>query len=372
MSAPAADASPPLRPMPEPIAAGQPWTALAPMQDVTNVEFIHVLAPYGPPDFFFNEYFRVHVHSRLDAHILRAITENRTGRPVFAQFIGEDLSDLRRMAGYLREYGEAVAGLDLNLGCPAPKVYKKKVGGGLLRDMGQVERIFATLRACWEGRFTVKCRIGFDDTEPFARLLELVGAHGVDAISVHGRTVKGGYRREVDYDAIRQAVESVPCPVLANGQITSAEKAKAVIAHTGAAGVMIGRAAIRNPWIFAQCREIFGAGEVRTRPTLAHVYGYVTGLWESLAGMLPEEERRVARIKKFLNFVGEGVDADGRFLHDMRRTRSARDLFDVCERHLLCRPMTPFAPEPYANVTARPNRECSQPPSSCSLDDYAA
>ena len=175
-------------PLPAPLNVGQPLTALAPMQDVTDLAFMGIIAHYGAPDYFFTEFFRVHAQSRPEKHILRSIDENATGRPVFAQLIGEDLGHLARTAEELLRHN--VAGIDLNLGCPAPKVYKKNVGGGLLRDPARIGEILATLRAIVPGLFTVKMRIGFDDTTPFDRVLELVNEHRVDLLSVHGRTVK--------------------------------------------------------------------------------------------------------------------------------------------------------------------------------------
>src|SRR3569833_625131 len=162
----------PSRALPAAIVAGQPLTALAPMQDVTDLAFMRVIAHYGAPDYFFTEFFRVHAHSRPEKHILRSIDENETGRPVFAQLIGDDLGHLARTATELLEHN--VAGIDLNLGCPAPKVYKKTVGGGLLREPEKIAEIFATLRATVPGLFTVKMRIGFSDASNFERILDLV------------------------------------------------------------------------------------------------------------------------------------------------------------------------------------------------------
>ena len=153
---------------------GGPLTALAPMQDVTDLAFMRVIAHYGAPDYFFTEFFRVHAHSRPEKHILRSIDENTTGRPVFAQVIGEDLRDLTRTVDELIRH--KIAGIDLNLGCPAPKVYKKNVGGGLLREPARVGEILARLRASVPGLFTVKMRIGFDDTSQFDRLLDLMAS----------------------------------------------------------------------------------------------------------------------------------------------------------------------------------------------------
>jgi tRNA-dihydrouridine synthase len=340
------------------------------MQDVTDLAFMRVIAEYGAPDYFFTEFFRVHAQSRPEKHILRSIDENATGRPVFAQLIGEDLGHLARTAEELLRHN--IAGIDLNLGCPAPKVYKKNVGGGLLREPDKVGQILAMLRAAVPGLFTVKMRIGFDGTENFDRLLDLVNAHDVDLLSVHGRTVKEMYRSEVHYDFIAHAAARVKCPVLANGNVTSASRAATVLTETRAAGVMIGRHAIRNPWIFRQCREQF-SGKPIVRISLADVRGYVERLYR--ATQLPEvpERSHVNKMKKYLNFVGQSVDAEGAFLHDMRRVQSEMELFSVCDRHLLADPDREFSPEPYAGVIARPN--CETPAEStdgCSLETIAA
>ncbi len=354
--------------LPAPLLPRQPLTALAPMQDVTDLAFMRVIAHYGAPDYFFTEFFRVHAQSRPEKHILRSIDENTTGRPVFAQLIGEDLHHLTRTASELLQH--PVAGIDLNLGCPAPKVYKKNVGGGLLRDLDRVDQILATLRAAVPGLFTVKMRIGFEDTSPFERLLDLVNTHRVDLLSVHGRTVKEMYRSEVHYDFIARAVERVRCPVLANGNIVSADRATDVLAQTRAAGVMIGRHAIRNPWIFRQCRERFTNSPVFA-PTLADVREYIERLYRETQTPGIPERFHVNKMKKYLNFVGQSVDPAGAFLHDMRRTESEAQLFEVCDRHLLANPEHPFSSEPYPGIVARPN--CETPTAdSCSLETIIA
>ena len=358
----------PERRPPAGIIPGQPFTALAPMQDVTDLAFMAVIAHYGAPDWFVTEFFRVHATSRLEKHIVRSLDENATGRPVFAQLIGEDLAQLARTARELAAH--PIAGIDLNLGCPAPKVYKKNVGGGLLRDPDRVDAILGTLREAVPGRFTVKMRIGFDDTAHFDRLLELVNRHQVDLLTVHGRTVKEMYRSAVHYDFIARAVARVDCPVMANGNVTSAAAAHRIIGDTGAAGVMIGRHAIRNPWIFRQCRQAW-AGEPVGIITLADVHEYVHRLYRATQAPGLPERPHVNKMKKYLNFVGQGVDADGAFLHDMRRTQSEAELFAVCDRHLLSEPDRLFADEPYPGVVARPNCETAEA-DGCSLATVTA
>ncbi|MEO0796442.1 MAG: tRNA-dihydrouridine synthase family protein [Verrucomicrobiota bacterium] len=365
-----------MKPLPESLIAGQPPTALAPMQDVTTRPFMAIVNQFGPPDLFFTEYFRVHEHSRPEAHILESIDDNPSDRPVFAQLIGEDIEHMQRTVRLLLEH--PVAGIDLNMGCPAPKVYKKNVGGGLLRDPQKIDRLLGALREVCPGRFTVKMRIGFDNTDPYKEVLSLINKHDVDLLSVHGRTVKGMYRSEVDYDCIRQAVDHVECPVLANGDVSSVAKGQWVLDHTGAHGLMIGRHAIRNPWIFRQLREHFAKQSI-FQPKLSDVRTYVDLLWKETRKGRHDENRHVAYLKKFLNFVGQSVDAEGAFLRAMRRARTPEEFFAVCDEHLIDNGHAeqPLSPEPYPGLVARPNREAAVGPSAsksgelteCSLDN---
>lgn len=331
------------------------------MQDVTGLGFFNIVGETGAPDRLVTEFFRVHESSRLEKHILASITDNTAGRPVWAQLIGEEIPHMRRTVRDLLQYPQ-VAGIDLNMGCPAPKVYRKNVGGGLLRDLPHVNDLLGALRdECPAGRFTVKMRIGFADTDAFPEFLALMDKHGVDLLTVHGRTVKGLYRSAVDYDAIALAVRSVKCPVIANGDVTSTNKAAWVMNHTRAAGVMIGRHAIRNPWIFRQIREHF-SGQPVFRPTLGDVREYVSKLSEQACDLTVGDFKRAARLKKFLNFVGTAVDAEGAFLREMRLTGDLASLLAVCDKHLVAdgNAAKPFADEPYAGIVARPNCESAE------------
>jgi tRNA-dihydrouridine synthase B len=327
-----------------------PLTALAPMQDVTDICFINTIADYGCPDYFFTEYFRVHESSRLNKYILRSITENTTNRPIFAQMIGEDIPALVRTAHLLSRY--PIAGIDLNLGCPAPKIYRKNVGGGLLRDPDKIDRILGELRSTVDGRLTVKMRIGFEDTANFDRVLSLIDQHDIDLLSLHGRTVKEMYRGTVHYDLIAHAVQRLRCPVLANGNVTSAGAAMAVLSQTQAAGVMIGRSAIRNPWIFKQIREAL-AGETVSVVTLGQVRTYIDRLYRMQVEKSVPDRSRVSHLKMYLNYIGQSVDAGGIFLQDMRKAQTEAELFGICDRELLRYPDRVFSWEPYTGLFAR-------------------
>src|SRR2546425_3427670 len=214
------------------LANSAPILAVAPMQDVTDLPFWKLMTDYGGADVYFTEYFRVHPTSNLEKWILKSITGNPTGRPVIAQMIGNDIPALVRTARELQQY--PIAAVDLNLGCPAPVVYRKCAGGGLLREPQRVDAILGALREAVSIKFTVKSRIGFDSPEVFSELLPIFAKHSLDLLTVHGRTVKEMYRTEVHYDFIARAVAELRCPVLANGNVYSAQKAKEVLDFTGA------------------------------------------------------------------------------------------------------------------------------------------
>jgi tRNA-dihydrouridine synthase B len=315
-----------------------PFLALAPMQDVTDLAFWRVIAPHGGADVYWTEYFRVHGDSRPERWILDSILHNPTGRPVVAQMIGNDAAALVRTARELQRH--PVAAIDLNLGCPAPVVYRKCAGGGLLREPNRMDSLLGALRDAVTVPFTVKTRIGFDAPGEFDALLALFAKHAIDLLTVHGRTVKQMYRPGVRYDLIAQAARSLRCPVLANGNVHSAEHALAVLAETGTRGLMIGRGAIRNPWLFRQIRQL-QRGESVTLPAGREVLAYIRQLWESQTTPDAKEFAQVQRLKKFMNFIGEGVPPAGQFLHEIRRVNTRRDFFRVCEERLDHeRPMT--------------------------------
>lgn len=320
-----------------------PVLALAPMQDVTDLPFWQLMSRYGGPDLYYTEYFRVYPGSCLDKNILRSVTENPTGKPAIAQMIGNDIPSLVRTALELQKY--PVAAVDLNLGCPAPIVYRKCAGGGLLREPHKIDAILAALRQCLQIRFTVKSRIGFDTPAAFNGILEVFGRHKLDLVTIHGRTVAEMYRSAVHYDYIEQGVQALDCPVLANGNVYSAAQALRILQITGAKGLMIGRGAIRNPWLFKQIRQAL-SGESIFIPTGRQVLEYIVDLYHTVRPAELREAAHVQKMKKYMNYIGLGIEPSGEFLHQIRRVDTEQEFFKICERWLDHRepmPLEPFA-----------------------------
>lgn len=299
------------------------------MQDVTDLAFWRLMARYGGPDVYWTEYFRVHRDSRLEPWILSSVLENPTGRPAVAQMIGNDIPALVRTARELQDHGAAA--IDLNLGCPAPVVYRKCAGGGLLRDIQRVDSILGALREAVSIAFTVKTRLGFDSPATFEQLLPLFRKHSIDLLTVHGRTVTQMYRPGVRYDLIAQAARELPCPVLANGNVYCADQALDLLKASSARGLMIGRGAIRNPWLFSQIRQR-QRGEMVALPSGRDLLAYIAELWDCQITLDVAECAQTQRMKKFMNFIGEGVGES--FLFEIRRVQTRADFFRICQRHL--------------------------------------
>lgn len=314
------------------LPANRPALVLAPMQDVTDIAFMRVIGRRGAPDWFVTEYFRVHPDSALHPYILRSIDENPTGRPVFAQMIGSDIPSLVRSARELARH--PVAGVDLNLGCPAPIVCRKNAGGGLLRHPQQIDAMVGALRDALDVPFTVKTRVGYDSPEEFPALLEIFRRHGIDGLTIHGRTVMERYQTPVHPECVRMAVEIMDCPVIANGNVVDPRSARAYLEASNAAGLMVGRGAIRNPWIF---RDLIDAFEGRDGGPRTHrdLMEYIFELDEEIGRESTKyaADSHVQRIKKPLAYVAHGV-ADGAFEHEFRRAKTYDEFRSLCVRHL--------------------------------------
>lgn len=330
-------------------------TALAPMQDVTDANFMSIIAELGAPDLFFAEYFRITECSILEESVLNTVLSNPANKQVCAQFIGEDEFHIARSIDLLKKYPQ-VEVLDLNLGCPAPKVYRKNVGGGLLKDFKKIKSILKVMRENWDKTLSVKMRLGFDDKEHVPELIDIINESGANFLTLHGRTVKQLYRGEVDYEKIALAVSLSKIPVIANGDILTAQKAIEVEKLTKCSGVMIGRHAVRNPWIFRQIEEL-KQGKEMFKPTFLDAFNYIQKIYE--VQLLANEKIRHfdSRMKKYLNFIGISVDPKGAFLKEMRHSVGIENLMETCKKHLLSTPEKLLSDTPYPTLCARPNHE---------------
>lgn len=190
--------------------------------------------------------------------------------PVSLQLFG---SEPELMAGVAAEIEERPFDiLDINMGCPVPKVVNNGEGSALLKNPELIVKIVKSVSSAIKKPLTVKVRIGFEN-EPvdIADIAKRVEDAGAAAIAVHGRTRQQYYSGTADWDAIRRVKEAVSIPVIGNGDVDSPEKAEALIKETGCDGVMVGRATRGNPWIFRELNHYFETGEKLARPSVEEV-----------------------------------------------------------------------------------------------------
>jgi nifR3 family TIM-barrel protein len=244
-------------------------------------------------------------------------------RPITAQIFGADPDHLSEAARIIEDLGFDL--IDLNLGCPAKKVVKCG-GSGLLRDLPRLETIFRKIRAAVTIPFTAKIRIGWSDEEivavPVARLAEQCGA---EAIAVHGRTRLQGFGGHARWQVIQEVKASVGIPVIGNGDVFRPRDAQALYEQTGCDGVMIGRAAASNPWIFRQMLEFFRTGTY-AEPTEADRYEMIRTYYR----MLVEEEMAgaIGKMKQFASWFTHGVPNGSELRRQVQSAQDAREVLD--------------------------------------------
>ena len=188
--------------------------------------------------------------------------------PVVVQIAGAEPAMMADAAQYNVHCGADI--IDINMGCPAKKVCNRQAGSALLGNEPLVADILNAVIAAVEVPVTLKIRTGLtDDSINAVRIARLAEQSGVQALSVHGRTRKQAYRGAAEYKTIREVAKSVAIPVIANGDVDSPEKAVEILDFTGAAGLMIGRAAQGNPWIFREIDYFMSTGSHLAPPSLS-------------------------------------------------------------------------------------------------------
>ncbi len=249
--------------------------------------------------------------------------------PASLQLFGSDPDIVAQMAAKIEE--RPYAFIDFNMGCPVPKVVNNGEGSALMKNPKLVEELLTKLVKAVQKPVTVKIRKGFDDEHVNAvEIAKIAESCGVAAITVHGRTRMQYYSGKADWDIIRRVKEAVSVPVIGNGDVTGPESAKALMEQTGCDGVMIGRAAQGNPWIFRETTTYLDNGILLPRPTHQEKKEIVlrhAALQEQYKG----EYTAVREMRKHLAWYTVGMPHSARFrgmintLETMEELRSAVD-----------------------------------------------
>jgi len=229
-----------------------PIYVLAPLAGYTDLPFRSVVKKFGA-DLTVSEMLSSNALAYGSEKTLHMIEKSPLENPYSVQIAGADVDVVKQAIDVLNQQ-EGIDIIDLNCGCPVPKIVGHGSGSSLLLNLPLMGDIIKTIKNNSNKKLTsVKVRLGFEEKNHID-IAKMVEASGADFIAVHGRTRAGKFKAAVDYDAIKEIKDAVSIPVIANGDIDSYEKAKWVLEHTGADGVMIGRGAVGAPWIFHQLR----------------------------------------------------------------------------------------------------------------------
>jgi tRNA-dihydrouridine synthase B len=264
----------------------RPALALAPMAGVTSHAF-RLLAKEQGCNLLFSEMISAKglIHDNHRNRSLVYFTEAE--KPIGLQLFGSEPAIMARAAEKLEKLGADF--IDLNLGCPTRKITRNMEGGALLRQPERCSEIFKTLVGAVGCPVTVKLRKGWDEKSYTLPEIALRAEEaGVSMITVHGRTVEQGYSGQADWDAIKEVKKLVSIPVIGNGDVDSAQAAAAMIDHCSCDGVMVGRAARGNPWIFREILALFEGRPLPGKPSLDEITAMVIKHYQLLIGLKGE------------------------------------------------------------------------------------
>lgn len=243
--------------------------------------------------------------------------------PISVQIVGADPKMLARAAQYNVDEGAQI--IDINMGCPAKKICNVMAGSALLQDEALVARILEAVVGAVAVPVTLKIRTGWDKQNRNAiRIAKIAEASGIQALAIHGRTRACAYTGDAEYDTITAVKANVNIPVIANGDITTPEKARNVLQQTGADAVMIGRAAQGRPWLFREIEHFIKTGTHLPAPQVGDVHRVLLKhVYELYAFYGEHTGLRVAR--KHISWYTKGLIGSAHFRHQMNQLESSAE-----------------------------------------------
>lgn len=309
-----------------------PWTGdraplmLAPMQGLTNDVLRAFYHQHYHPDVVFTEFVRVHAQSRkrIARTDLAEIEAQSVKIPLVVQLIGNTAGALADAARQVEDAG--CQHLNLNLGCPYGRMTTGATGGELLRDPEKLVDLLTALRRSIQGSFSVKCRAGYSDPQQLFELLPRYIDSGIDYLIIHPRTVMQQYTGLADHNLTAEVASRTKLPIIANGDINSATMGQQLLQKTEVAGLMLGRGALADPWIFQRIRGDM-PDEIDEAQRRRELSEFISALLPLYLMKFCGERQALMKLKDLLNFIPD--ECLQRDLGKLKRTTTAERFMSV-------------------------------------------
>lgn len=313
----------------------EPATMLAPMEGVSHPLFRELIAEQSGVGVVCTEFVRIS-RAPIAREALRREVVKIPGVPLSVQVMGNEADKMAEAAAIVADAGADV--VDINLGCPMPRVVRKGVGAAMLKDPQLLGHVIGEMRRAVPGLLSAKIRAGFDDAANVVTIARTLEDAGVDFIAVHPRRRCDFYEGVADWRIVRVLVEELSIPVVGNGDVWYAADALRMRRETGCDAVMIGRPAVRNPWIFRQIAEL-EAGLAPFDPSGDDVLAHLHEVRRRYAdAYLPEGRGILGKLKELTKFMLRGVAGSAVWDREALRVDSVEALFEVLERRLAALP----------------------------------
>ena len=302
-----------------------PPLILSPMAGVTDYTFRRLIKRRGGVGLVVSEFISVEGLTRNNPKSKRQMQFDEEERPFAVQIFGGQAERMAMGAEMAEEIGADI--LDVNCGCPAPKVVKNGGGSGLLRDLPRLETILKEIKKSITIPLTLKVRTGYTDaTINVVDVAKMAEQCGVEHIQVHGRTREQGYKGQANWDLIKQVKEAVSVPVSGNGDITTIEYGLKRWREAGTDGILIGRGAMQNPWIFRQIKDVL-EGREPYQPDLSEKKAVLLEFF----GMCREEMPEIVALGKMKQLAGQftkGLPGGAQFRQTLYHSHSADEILE--------------------------------------------
>jgi len=302
-----------------------PPLILSPMAGVTDYTFRRLIKRRGGVGLSVSEFISVEGLTRSNPKSKRQMRFAEEERPFAVQIFGGRTERMVLGAQMAQEVGADI--LDVNCGCPAPKVVKNGGGSGLLKDLPRLETILTEIKKSISIPLTLKLRTGFTDaTINCVEVAKMAEQCGVEHIQLHGRTREQGYKGLANWDWVREIKRAVKIPVSGNGDITSIENALQRFKETGCDGILIGRGAMQNPWIFRQIEDRLN-GRAPYVPTLEEKQAVLLEFFELLREDMPELPA-LGKMKQLAGQFTKGLVGGAHFRQTLYHSHTAAEILD--------------------------------------------